>query len=114
MGLRVLLVDDDPMILRSARRMLTRRGSQVLESRTFDAALEVAATHQVDAALVDVRLGTFDGVALARRLRAVQPALRVVLMTGGDPQSVGAPDDIEVLHKPFGLQRFFDVVGGVV
>jgi sigma-B regulation protein RsbU (phosphoserine phosphatase) len=78
---RILVVDDDPGVLRAVRRIL----EQDYEVRCVGSpaeALEQAAASPPDLALLDVRMPLMDGFELRRRLGEVQPDLDVILMTG--------------------------------
>jgi DNA-binding response OmpR family regulator len=70
-GLRsVLIVDDDPDVIRTFARMLQFSGYDVLTALDADSALRILAADHPDAALVDLRLPVADGIAFMRRLRA--------------------------------------------
>jgi two-component system response regulator HydG len=79
---RVLFVDDD----RALREVLTRELEDFgLEVRAFPeprAALEEAAKTPFDVALIDLRLPEMDGLELLARLRAIDEALPIVMLTG--------------------------------
>ena len=76
----VLVVDDDPAFRGLARRLLTAEGLAVVgEAPGVATALAAARDLQPDGALVDVRLGDGDGVALAQELSALPWRPQVVL-----------------------------------
>jgi len=82
MGLRVLIVDDQPVFRRAARALLEARGYTVAgEASCAAAALEAADRLAPDAVLLDVRLGDDSGHDVARALTARDPALAVVLVS---------------------------------
>lgn len=100
----VLLVDDEPLLLRSTQRMLEQRGFSVVSVDTADAALElVASGRHFDLLMTDVSLRRTTGTELVRRARLVRPGLRVLYVSGLDEESVGIagcrPDAF--LGKPF-------------
>src|SRR5919197_653023 len=78
---RVLVVDDEPGVLRAVRRVL-ERDYEVHCASTPAEALERAASFPPDLALLDVRMPGMDGFELRRRLAAGHPDLDVILMTG--------------------------------
>jgi len=101
-----LLVDDEPLLLKSAERMLVARGLRVLVAFDGPGALREAERARELALLVtDIRLPGMDGVELAERLRKYRPALRVLFMSGfdADPRRTMLPDDGSwtFLPKPF-------------
>ncbi|HMR78102.1 MAG TPA: response regulator, partial [Polyangiaceae bacterium] len=103
----VLLVEDEPTVLRSARRVLTKLGYTVLEASNAHVALEVAAktTFRIDLLLTDVVLPKVNGRELAEQLRALRPGIKVLFMSGyaGDVLSGrnSLPPGTPLLHKPF-------------
>ncbi|HEX3616649.1 MAG TPA: response regulator transcription factor, partial [Solirubrobacteraceae bacterium] len=66
---RVLVVDDEPQIVRALRVILREAGFEALPAYTGEEALDVAALQNPDAAIVDLLLPDFDGIELCRRLR---------------------------------------------
>jgi len=102
----VLLVDDEPLLLKSAERMLLSRGLRVLLAFDGPGALREAERVPELALLVtDIRLPGMDGVELAERLRKRLPHLKVLFVSGfdGDPRRPAFPDDGSwtFLPKPF-------------
>jgi DNA-binding NtrC family response regulator len=94
---RVLVVDDDPDILTAARLLLRRTAESVDAERRGDAALARLAATSYDVVLLDMNLtgGRRDGkegFELLERVREIDPAVAVVLMTafGGVPVAVEA------------------------
>ena len=101
-GLAVLLVEDEPDVLRVVRAFLEQWGCSVVACSHAEAALQAAAVPgaRFDLLLTDVVLGPgLRGDELAQRLRASKPALPVLLMSGyaQDVQASNWP----LLRKPF-------------
>ncbi|HET9958984.1 MAG TPA: response regulator [Polyangiaceae bacterium] len=78
----VLLVDDDLEFRSTLARAFRRRGWEVFEADSPAGALELARNESPEHAVVDLRMPEGDGIALVRALRALDPALRIVLLTG--------------------------------
>jgi len=88
----VLVVDDDPAFRGLARRLLTAEGLAVVgEADGVATAIAAARDLRPDGALVDVRLGDGDGIALARELAALPWRPRVVL-TSSTPDAASAEE----------------------
>ena len=66
---RVLVVDDDPQILRALRVVLRDAGYDVVPAQDGDEALDLAAVRPPAAAIIDLMLPGIDGVEVCRRLR---------------------------------------------
>ena len=96
MGLRVLVVDDDEMVLRSLRRILERAGHEVIARTTVCEARAVMMEQQLDVVLCDYHLDDGTGADVASDLARVSSAVQMVLLTG-DRVSVNG---LVVLEKP--------------
>jgi two-component system, OmpR family, KDP operon response regulator KdpE len=101
---RVLICDDEPQILRALRIVLRDAGFEPLPAGTMAEALDVAALHPLDAAIVDLVLPDGDGIELCRRLREwTQAPILLLSAVGEEDEKVrgleaGADDYIT---KPF-------------
>jgi DNA-binding response OmpR family regulator len=81
---RILVVDDEPEMLRVIARGLAGEGHDVATAGDGIDALRVAADGEFDAAVLDVMLPGMSGFELARRLKESRPALMVILLTARD------------------------------
>jgi two-component system cell cycle sensor histidine kinase/response regulator CckA len=103
----VLVCDDDEDVRQLLVDLLRIRAYQVLEAHDGPHALAVAAAHggHIDLLITDLVMPEFGGVELARRLRAHQPGLRVLYVSGYTEDSevlCGALDEGTLfLSKPF-------------
>jgi CheY-like chemotaxis protein len=79
---RLLLVDDNADGLDMMRAALEMKGHEVQWARDGKAAVAVAAAFRPDVAVLDIGLPGIDGYELARALRAAQPRLRLIALTG--------------------------------
>lgn len=87
MGLRALIVDDEPALVRALGRMLSLHDIAVVGATTGEEALRLLLDAEVDVIVSDVRMPRLDGPALLSTLRARGDARPVVFLTGhGDPQ----------------------------
>jgi sigma-B regulation protein RsbU (phosphoserine phosphatase) len=78
---RVLVVDDDPSILRTVGRILERDHDVELVSSGAEA-LQSLNSFRPDVAIVDIRMPEMDGLQLMQRFHAQRPELDVIVMTG--------------------------------
>ena len=78
---RILVVDDEPGMLRAVERVLSG-DHQVVTTRLSREALAVADEFGPELAIVDIRMPDLDGFELMARLKGRFPALDVILMTG--------------------------------
>lgn len=111
----ILLVDDEEAVRRVTSRTLSRRGYTVLEASSPHAALACADGHvTVDLLLTDVVMPEMSGPALALALRAQQPALKVLFMSGyvDDAMATAGVEQIPhaLLVKPFSARELAERV----
>lgn len=90
-----------------AARLVAVLGHEVIEAADQAEALAAVAAAEVDVALVDLFLGSDDGVVVATRLRDLRPQLRVLFMSGQGEvvgETPALPDgNSRFLEKPFTL-----------
>lgn len=78
----VLVVDDEPNLVRLCRRLLERANFQVITATSSSQALAILASQPLDLLLVDIRMPELDGFQLLSLARRHQPDLAAVIMTG--------------------------------
>lgn len=116
-GRRILIVDDEPHILRVFRRMLEGKGFVVTTSPDGNNAMERLLAEDFDLLLVDLVMPTMRGEALIRRMRAELPLEKqppVVVVTGNcgiansDPWDMLSGIEVaDVLIKPVNRDTLF-------
>jgi EAL domain-containing protein (putative c-di-GMP-specific phosphodiesterase class I) len=79
---RLLLVDDDRILLRAMRRALARVGFEVTTATTGREAMELASDGAFDLAIVAYELGSFSGLRVLARIAERRPACVRIAMTG--------------------------------
>jgi nitrogen fixation/metabolism regulation signal transduction histidine kinase len=83
---RLLVVDDNVDYLRTLELLLDGTGFECEYYDNGPLAIEAARRDEFDVLLVDVRMTPLDGVETARGVKAIQPLLAVVMMTGFDKE----------------------------
>jgi len=111
----VLVLENDPIILRSAAGILRREGYDVYEAETpADARVIVDGLRKPIALLLcDLDLNGIYGRDAANMLQALRPEMRILFMTGAD--SIQYRRELErteslYLKKPFDRRRLLEVV----
>jgi len=105
-GRLVLVVEDEPQVLRFLRASLSAHGYRLAEAATGQQALVEAATRTPDLVLLDLGLPDVDGVEVGRRIREWSAVPIIVLSARGEESDkikaldAGADD---YLTKPFGV-----------
>lgn len=111
MGVRVLVVDDDPAVRESLERSLRFEGYEVATASDGIGALDAVSRAKPDIVVLDVMMPRMDGLETCRQLRARGDDLPVLMLTARDGLAdrvsgldVGADD---YLVKPFALEELF-------
>lgn len=79
---KLLLVDDDPEILRTHSRFLASRGYEVLAAESGREALAAITANDIPVAIVDILLPDLSGLELLARIKELSPDTEVILYTG--------------------------------
>jgi DNA-binding NarL/FixJ family response regulator len=88
---RVLVVDDHASFRRCASELLVAEGFDVVgEAEDGASALALAARLVPELVLLDIQLPDLDGLAVAERLLAVHPELKIVLISSRDRSTYGS------------------------
>jgi two-component system, OmpR family, KDP operon response regulator KdpE len=105
---RILIVDDEPQILRALRINLQARGYEIRTAGDGAAALQATTAEHPDLIVLDLGLPDLDGVEVIRRLRAWTP-IPIVVLSGRtdshdkvDALDAGADDYVT---KPFSIDE---------
>jgi two-component system, OmpR family, KDP operon response regulator KdpE len=105
---RILIVDDEPQILRALRINLHARQYDVVTAANGAEALHAAATHHPDLVVLDLGLPDMDGVEVIRKLRTWTPVPIVILSgrldSAGKVNALDAGAD-DYVTKPFSLDE---------
>lgn len=79
---RILVVDDEPSILSSLRRLLRSRGFEVLTAESAAAGLEVLEREAIDAVISDMRMPEMTGAEFLEQVFLRWPNVKRILLTG--------------------------------
>jgi CheY-like chemotaxis protein len=118
---RIVVIDDQEPIRRIVRSVLERAGHEVLEAGDGEEGLRLLERHAADVVLSDIFMPGMDGIQMLRQMRRQFPAVKVIVMSGGD--STGMLDlrrDAELLgavkslSKPFTTHEIVSIVNSVL
>ncbi|MFC4281198.1 sigma 54-interacting transcriptional regulator, partial [Thalassotalea piscium] len=111
---KVLIVDDDPSLLRLLGIRLTAAGYQIESAESAKQALGILKSFQPQLVISDLRMEGMDGMALFEKIRQQYPSLPVIIMTahGTIPDAINATKQgvFSFLTKPFESQELLDTV----
>ena len=106
--MRVLLVDDYELVRRLLGAMLERLNHVVLTAASASEALRICREQSPEVIFTDYGLPGINGIELAKRLKELNPAAPVILITGWTldlPQAQLSSHGVDfLLHKPFRCQ----------
>ena len=107
--LRILVVDDEPAILRFLRAGLGSQGYVVLEAETGQKALDAERNKRADIMVLDLGLPDIDGLEVIKRVRDAGSAVPIIVLSSRDNEAAkvqaldfGADDYVT---KPFGVDE---------
>jgi DNA-binding NarL/FixJ family response regulator len=115
--MRILIVDDEPLILRAVKRTLfdLEGVHHFVTAESGEAALTLLEAGPCDLAIVDLRMPGMSGVELLTLIRARWPeTVRIVLSGYADAETVKEAKSIahQFLPKPCGSQALRDAIAG--
>ncbi len=119
---RILVVDDESLQLRVARRILSTLGYSVVTAPTGDQALELYAEREqrdgFDLVIVDMMMpGRLNGVATIEEMRRIRPAQKALVATGFSPERMdilAGARGLPWLAKPYTLNALSEAVRAVL
>lgn len=80
--MRVLVVDDEPIVLKSCRLVLEAEGWEMIPASSVAEALSILESITPDLLLVDVKMPVHDGMYLMRKVREKRPGIPIIVMSG--------------------------------
>ncbi len=116
----VLVVDDEPMVLRVCRRILRLGNYEVFTAESAGQAMSLVEddAHHFDLLICDVMMPEMSGGKLARQVLGLRPQLKLIFISGhnDDEQAlemIGA-GDAQFIHKPFMADELLEAVGQIL
>lgn len=111
---RLLLVDDDPSLLKLLGMRLSSEGYQVTTAASGPEALRLLQKEKIDLAISDLRMDEMDGLALFGEIQKLNPSLPVIILTahGSIPDAVSATQQgvFSFLTKPVDRDALYKAI----
>jgi CheY-like chemotaxis protein len=113
------VAEDERLAALAIEDVLTEFGHDVLLAEDGQAALDLAASHSFDVLVTDLAMPRMTGWELIPAIRALQPDLPVVVMTGYLPPggatvlAAHAPAPLAILKKPFEVGELLAVLARI-
>ncbi len=86
-GNKILLVDDEELILRAFKKDLECEGYEVLTASSGEEAVELLKAQYFDIAVIDLLMPGMDGVEVLTIARKINPDICAIILTGGSTKS---------------------------
>lgn len=80
--MKVMVVDDEQIVLESCRRVFSSEGWEVIVEPSADAALEALSTVRPSLFLIDMKMPVHDGIYLMDRIKEKAPDIPIIVMSG--------------------------------
>lgn len=110
----LLLVDDDPSLLKLLGMRLTSEGFHVTTAESGQEALRLLAREKIDLVISDLRMDEMDGMALFAEIQKHQPGMPVIILTahGSIPDAVAATQQgvFSFLTKPVDRDALYKAI----
>ncbi len=115
--MRVLVVDDEPIVLQSCRRVLEAEGWEMISAPSVAEALSILESITPELLLVDVKMPVHDGMHLMRKVRETRPGIPIIAMSGyATAETVKEAEGLGAaifLPKPFTPDELADTLRSV-
>lgn len=112
--IRVLLVDDEAELIEYMAKRLAKKGLTVEAVTSGREAIERAARHTFDVAVLDLKMPEMDGIEVLRSLHETQPFLQAIMLTGhGSIDSAlesGRHNAFRFLVKPHEMEKLLRAI----
>lgn len=110
----ILVVDDEPDLCKTLKKVLGKEGYQVLTATSGLEALKIMKREKIDLLLVDLKMPGIDGIEVLRRSKKAKRTVPSVILTAHESLSSAresmALGAIDYLTKPFDLKEVLSVV----
>jgi DNA-binding NtrC family response regulator len=115
----VLIVDDQPEVLRLYARGLEIAGYRVHTAETVEAGMQIVDTDPPDAVLVDLKMPYINGMGMLYRLRKTHPSMPVAIITGMQNLDKETLQEMAMLeaavhYKPLSIAQIQQLVNDLV
>lgn len=116
--MKILVVDDEGVVLESCRRVLEQEGYEVVLANTADKALDAVENDEPSLLLVDIKMPERDGVYFIKKVRDKSLNIPIIVMTGYPTQetiSEAATNGAATLiAKPFTPDELLETIRRVI
>jgi DNA-binding NtrC family response regulator len=80
--MHILVVDDDPVVLNSCKRILESDGQEISLASNVKEGMDIISERQIDLILVDIKMPEEDGLSLIRKVKEKDISIPILVMSG--------------------------------
>jgi CheY-like chemotaxis protein len=119
MNKRILVIDDEELVVKSIEKLLKKQGYEPLICRNGEEALNRIKFEKIDLIVCDMRMPGLNGVETIRQIRktladAKKPIVKEILITGYAEEGMNEQAEelavADYIYKPFDLRDFLESV----
>lgn len=114
---KILVLDDDPVVTLSCKRILGAEGYNIITTDKGEDAIKKISSEEFDLLISDIRLPDINGITVLKESKIVQPDLDVVIITGyptlEDAREAVRLGAFEFIEKPFTPEFMMNVANKV-
>ena len=116
---KILLIDDEELVIKSVSKLLTKEGYEVVSCKNGEEALEKVKSELIDLIVCDIRMPNLTGIDTVRKIREFQTeagrkVAPEILITGyADEGAIREAEALQVadyIYKPFDLRDFLTCI----
>lgn len=116
-GVDVLVVDDEPVIVKRLSTLLTKLGYTVTACTDSEHALDILKQKRFSLIITDLKMRKVDGIQILREARLKDKGIKVIIMTGfGHAESLSkiiCRGFTELIHKPFKIEELRNIISNI-
>ena len=116
----ILIVDDEAIVLHSAKRLLQKKGFEVLTASNGMYAMDILkrSADTIGAILLDISMPEMDGEETLERIMEIDPGAKVILCSGyartRETESLFKKGAVEHIQKPFEINELLTMLTDVL
>ena len=80
--MKMMLVDDEERFLTTSKKLLSKKGYDVLTASSGTEALDKLGAQNVHVVILDVKMPGMDGIATLKKIKMLHPLVEVIMLTG--------------------------------
>jgi len=115
---RVLVIDDDEMMLHPLSVYLTGSGYNVISTADGPQGITIYKREKPDVVILDLGLPTMDGLEVLKEIRGYDSKAKVIIATGyGSPNTVGealSSGAFAFIDKPFDVESLIEIIKAAI